>query len=443
MNEPSTLSRRAYLAALGGTATAGCIADSPDGHSRTSASTARPTKLERTSMPNATDSVHEAITTDTVDSTDAPTDSRDPELPGGESLDAFHHFGEDWSNTGGATIPIQLAYGELPGVGMASAGDNRVRISRRFDDALNFEAWDLSLATQLHATTKEVLQVGVTLVDADGEWRRLSGGILHTATQRWVRLDLGLQSDTGVDLTAITELHIDHWAGEGESEFAIADLRRHPKPDIGYVMLTFDDGPKEDYTVAYDVLSKYDMVGTAFPHTKTVSGPRGPTVAQYREMVADGWDVGGHTELHSRLPDFSLSEQRRILTENREFLAAHDLTPGVFRTPFGAYDHHTLDLMAELFDVSIVGNGAGTGTNLDISDPATVAFDPGDDYSLSQHCIDVAAANKQLLGLTIHMVRMESRESFEAVVRHTREYVQTGELEVITPSRLYEEYIRA
>ena len=437
MEDPPNTDRRSLLTALGAAVvSAGCMADPPFESSRTPAS---PTSSTRPTDPAPTGF---ATPTATRTDTETPTPTPNPAVAVGESVDALRRFEADWTVEGGEAAVTREAYGDLPAVTLRSNGDNRVRISRRFDEPRDFSGWDLSIAAQLRATTKEVLQLSVTLIDVHGEWRRLSGAIRSTATDRWVRLDVSVREDAGADLRSIRDLRIEHWVGDADSTFAIADLRRHPEPEKGYVMFTFDDGPSEDYTVAYDVLSRYDFAGAAFPHTKTITGPRGPSVEQYREMVADGWDVGGHTRNHAHLPNYSRREQRRILTENRAFLAEHDLTPEVFRTPFGAYDQHTLDLMAELFDLSIVANGSATGTNLAISDPTTVGFDPGDDYERTKRYIDTAVEYNRLLGLTIHMARLSSRAAFEAVVQHADGYVANGELEVITPMQLYSEHIR-
>lgn len=423
MPGPHSAGRRSFLATLGVAAlTAGCLSDGPIG--------SRAADGSPPSDPGTT------AATQSATDPGASTRTLGSTFPGGESVDAFESFDADWTVDAGTVSLAEGTYDDLPAVELDSAGGNRARITRPYHDPRDFTEWDLSIAARLDSTSREVVQVGVGLVDVHGERRRLSGAILSSATDRWVRLDLGIDEDTGADVGAIAELRIDHWAGDAESTFAVADLRRHPQPETGYVMFTFDDGPKEDYTIAYDVLSRFDFSGTAFPHTKTITGSRGPSVEQYHEMMADGWDVGGHTRAHSRLPDFSRSEQRAILEENRTFLEEHDLTPEVFRTPYGAYDTDTLDLMAEVFDLSIVGNGSATGTNLQLSDPTTLAFDPGDDYERAKDFIDTAVEYNRLLGLTIHMARMDSRSAFETIFEHAHEYVQAGDLEVITPTQL-------
>jgi peptidoglycan/xylan/chitin deacetylase (PgdA/CDA1 family) len=359
-------------------------------------------------------------------------------FPGGESIDDFSAFGDDWSVEGGTATLDETGYGGRPAVRQSSAGDPRARITLSFDEPRNYSDRDVSIAAQLHSTTKAIFELLVTLVDGHGDELRRSGSIQPTATDRWVRLDAGVRQDDGADLSAIEELRVEHWVGsDDESTFSVADLRRHPAPDYGYVMFTFDDGPPEDYSVAYDVLSEYGMRGAAYPPTDKI-GTRGPSLDEYREMVADGWDVGGHTQNHASLPNHSREEQRRILAENREYLDDHGLTPGVFRTPYSSYDHHTLDLMDELFDLSIVGSGAAAGTNYEISDPTTVGFNPGDDSEQAKEFIDAAVEYDQLLGLTFHMARLSSRSAFESVVEHAHRYVERGDLKVITPSELYD-----
>jgi hypothetical protein len=113
----------------------------------------------------------------------------------------------------------------------------------------------------------------------------------------------------------------------------------------------------------------------------------------------------------------------------------------VFRTTYGAYDTHTVDLMRELFDLSIAGIGTALGTNLHVSDLSTVGFVGGDDYEYARTCIDAAAEYDQLLGLTIHMARMESRSAFESLVEYVADLERRGELKVVTPTQFLDEQL--
>lgn len=67
------------------------------------------------------------------------------------------------------------------------------------------------------------------------------------------------------------------------------------------VVLTFDDGYRSQYTVAYPTLRRYRWPGVLYlvpSNTRIVSGP---TVAQVRRMLAAGWELGSHTIHHRDL----------------------------------------------------------------------------------------------------------------------------------------------
>jgi peptidoglycan/xylan/chitin deacetylase (PgdA/CDA1 family) len=71
------------------------------------------------------------------------------------------------------------------------------------------------------------------------------------------------------------------------------------------VVITFDDGQRDNYTNAFPVLKEYDMPATIFLITQSI-GQRDSflTWEQVKEMSADGLiDFGAHTQHNVYLPD--------------------------------------------------------------------------------------------------------------------------------------------
>lgn len=71
------------------------------------------------------------------------------------------------------------------------------------------------------------------------------------------------------------------------------------------VVLTFDDGYRDNYTVAFPLLRKYGFAATFFVVTSTVGTPDHLTVPQIREMARAGMAIESHGVHHvdfSRLP---------------------------------------------------------------------------------------------------------------------------------------------
>ena len=136
-------------------------------------------------------------------------------------------------------------------------------------------------------------------------------------------------------------------------------------------------------------------------------------------------------------------EQRRILVKNKRLLMEKGFERGArhFRTTYDAYDANTIELMREYFELSFVGMGSATGTNLRVTDPSTIGFKGADDYAKARRLIDTAVEYNQLLGMNFHMRHMPSEEAFTDLVEYVRDYERRDQLAVITPSILLDEYL--
>lgn len=360
----------------------------------------------------------------------------------GTVLDDFQSVGEDWDATFGSAALEGAGFLQGSAVRMASNGKNRVRIERSFATPEDLTDVDFSLAVNLESTEREIFTVRVVLKDTAGNLRYHSKSILPAAADRWTHLDMGFDHDRGTfDPSSVTELWVEHFAGDGESAFRVADLRAVEKPEAGAVIFSFDDAVRGDYEYAYPVLSEYGYRGVCFPPTKYVDENTNPTTEQYREIREQGWDIGGHTPDHERLPDYSKEEQRRILRQNVQQLREMGLTEEGdllhFRTPFSQYDAATLDVVLDEFETSIVGSGSAKATSFNVTDPRLIGFKSGEKLAETKSYIDVAAEHRQLVGLTMHTNNID-REHLEALVEHAHTYAEQGNLEVLSLSEFYE-----
>jgi peptidoglycan/xylan/chitin deacetylase (PgdA/CDA1 family) len=431
--------RRTFLrgAGLAAAALAGCISQT-GGDEATQTGTPAGATATQTRTAEATET---ATATETAAE---PEFAHDWFLPWGETLDSFDSFDADWGAFAGSATLTDDGFDDGPAVTLDTDGGSRARIVRSFAVPQDFTDLDVSMAVKLHSTTRPLARVRLVMEDSSGTRRSHSGAIMPNATDRWLRLDMGVESDEGLDPSAVTELWVDHYAGDGETVFSVDDIRTVPKPDVGYVVLSFSNDEPVDYDVAYDVLSEYGYPGVCLPNLATVGENGAPTPASLRRMADAGWDVGGHGLQHEPLSDFSREEQARQLAENarrlREMGVVGADDPLHFRTPLGRYDTDTLDVVLDSFDTCIVGAGAVTGVNARVTDPRTVGFRSSKNLETAKTCIDAAADYRQLIGLATPLDDLD-RAHVEALVEHIHGHVEAGRLKVITMSELYEQFV--
>ena len=115
-----------------------------------------------------------------------------------------------------------------------------------------------------------------------------------------------------------------------------------PKP----VVISFDDGYKDTYEVAFPVLKQYGFKSVLF----VPAGDVGKNLSwqQLQEMKAAGMEIASHSFHHISLSDLSIEEQMVEITKSKELLD-HDLGQDskYFCYPNGGYTQKTLQLLKE------------------------------------------------------------------------------------------------
>lgn len=87
------------------------------------------------------------------------------------------------------------------------------------------------------------------------------------------------------------------------------------------VVITFDDGYKDNYTNAFPILKKYGLKATVFVITDTVDKNNSyMTSAELRELQNGGIDIESHTAGHDDLSQLSYDAQMKTLLTSRVFL---------------------------------------------------------------------------------------------------------------------------
>ncbi|MCX7854822.1 MAG: polysaccharide deacetylase family protein [Anaerolineae bacterium] len=104
------------------------------------------------------------------------------------------------------------------------------------------------------------------------------------------------------------------------------------------IVLTFDDGWREQYDVAFPILQRYGVRATFFITTSFVGYPRFMTWEELTELRDAGMEIASHGRKHINLTDADDREAWREIARSREILEEKLGVSAVsFAYPFGGY----------------------------------------------------------------------------------------------------------
>ena len=135
---------------------------------------------------------------------------------------------------------------------------------------------------------------------------------------------------------------------------------RFPKTKL---IITFDDGYRDNFTNAFPILRKYKfpasvflptgVIGTEkkFQRYETVEGRDMLRWEEIAKMSRHRITFGPHTVNHPHLPQLSLAEQKREIEESRDCINEHlskEERLNTFCYPYGEYNEDTLKIVQDL-----------------------------------------------------------------------------------------------
>jgi peptidoglycan/xylan/chitin deacetylase (PgdA/CDA1 family) len=89
-----------------------------------------------------------------------------------------------------------------------------------------------------------------------------------------------------------------------------------PRP----ILITFDDGHLNNYTIAFPIMQKYGFTGVVYIVGNYMGADQYMNADQIKEMAAAGWEVGSHGISHLDLTTLDPARQRYEVVDSRTLL---------------------------------------------------------------------------------------------------------------------------
>ena len=185
-------------------------------------------------------------------------------------------------------------------------------------------------------------------------------------------------------LPEVFEAHMDWVASQGYHTITMEQLIGHLKHGLGLpskpIVLSFDDGWKDHYNVAFPILKKHGFTATFFIITDSVGHSAYMNWAQILEMSAAGMDMQAHTVTHPKLPSISHEQAQYEIVGSKKALEYHLKKPvTVLAYPYGSYDD---DVIAITKDAGFEGAATISGLN------GGYLFRADQSYTLDRYAIE-------------------------------------------------------
>lgn len=122
-------------------------------------------------------------------------------------------------------------------------------------------------------------------------------------------------------------------------------------PNSPLIVLTYDDGDRSIYELAFPEMNKYGYPGVNFIPSGWIDIAEKMTLSEVRALEEAGWETGGHTVSHANLTTIPLDSARSEIRRNYEQLVNYSLNHRCFALPAGHSNNETDNIILEYFEI--------------------------------------------------------------------------------------------
>lgn len=122
-------------------------------------------------------------------------------------------------------------------------------------------------------------------------------------------------------------------------------------PDSPLIVLTFDDGDRSIYELAFPEMQRHNYPGVNFIPSGYINNEQFLSLDEVREMEQNGWETGGHSVTHANLTTITLDSAKSEIINNYEQLIQFGLKHRCFALPAGHSNAEIDAIILEYFDI--------------------------------------------------------------------------------------------
>ena len=218
--------------------------------------------------------------------------------------------------------------------------------------------------------------------------------LIYHSIARHHTVETGEQRELDVD-TAVFQRQMEFLAAHRYTVVPLGDLvdaieGRRTLPG-GAVVITFDDGWKDQHDIAFPILQRLGFTATFFIDTTAIGvGPGFMTWDDLRQMQRAGMTIGAHSRTHPDLTDRNVSLQNEVAGSRTDIARNIGVSPELFAYPYGAWNDRVTAAVRDAGFRAARGTGEGPNSRSDLF--ALRGFQPTDDMAAFERAVNATTA---------------------------------------------------